>query len=398
MADLNERRFNTEGKRAVLREMQKQFPDDPDVLVEIAETYETDEKWGDARAVYDSLSVMTRDELTYGLAAAETYEARDSLAAAGDVYKNLRQLYPQDPVLLFNMGQNLESQEKWHDASEVYRTLLDISDEQKTEAMIRLGISLMNAGEENEAIRYLQQTVDLGTENPEAYLFLSQLEQKRSNVDKSFEHGREALKKSLQQMSDRQQALEAQIQQEGIYSQMGNEDQVRDIEKLSRLSEESFEWLTGTYRQDRVEPVLEDLLEQYHTSGRLFYMTGSYFGERGNEEKALELLEKAVRYSPKLAEAHLERANILNKKDQTAQAIAAYERAGSLAPENPLPYKALIRLYRKQGKLDALCDRWMARYRAKPNNKVLHSHLVEALHKANRFEETDEILNRENSR
>lgn len=398
MADLNERRFNTEGKRAVLREMQKQFPDDPDILLEITETYETDEKWKDARAVYDSLSVMTGDELTYGLAAAETYEAQDSLSDAEDVYENLNQTYPENPELLYNIGQNLESQEKWHDASRVYRTLLEVSDERKTKAMIRLGISLMNSGGENEAIEYLQQAVALGTENPEAYLFLSRLEQKRSNIDKSFDLGREALQKSLQQISEQQQALEAQIQQEGIYSQMGNEEQVRDIEKLNRLSEESFEWLTKTFRQDRVEPVLEGLLEQYQTSGRLFYMTGSYFEERGNDERALELLEMAVRYIPKLAEAHLERANILEKNNLTAQAIAAYERAGSLDPENPLPYKALIRLYRKQGKLDALCDRWIVRYRAKPNNEVLHSHLVEALHKANRFKEADEILNRENSR
>lgn len=59
----------------------------------------------------------------------------------------------------------------------------------------------------------------------------------------------------------------------------------------------------------------------------------------------------------------------------------------------PEPYKALIDLYRRKGQIDQLIERWKARYRVRPKNDALREHLIEALHKAERFEEAQKIIN-----
>ncbi len=393
MAELNERRFNTEGKRVVLREMQKQFPEDYSVLEQIAVTYEREKKWSHARAVYDSLATATGDEISYMLSKADTYEAQDSLSAATDLLRSLKRSYPRDEIVLFRLGDLFEKQEQWENAAEVYHLLVSETNEKSAEALTRLGIVLRESGNEEDALRFLHKAIDSGTDNPEAHLALSQLMHVNRKSAESFEPASRALQQSLQQMANSQRTLEASIQQEGIHSQYDNTNRVRDLEKLNLLAEESFEWFTGNYNRTDIEPVLQDLLERYQVSGRLFYMTGTYYRKLGEDNQSLEYFEKAVRYAPKLVEAHLERAEIYEANEQTRQAIAAYERAGALTPESSKPYEALIRLYRKQGELDRLCDRWLARYRAKPGNKVLEGHLIEALHRADRFAEANEIIN-----
>lgn len=395
LADLYERRFNMEGKRAVLRQMQKQFPDDPDVIEQIAGTYEMEKNWKQARAIYDSLTVMTGDDVQYGLAKAETYRSQDSLEAAADIYEAIYRIHPENQNVLYRRGKNLENRKKWPEAARVYSDWLEVSGERQTEARVRLGVVTMKAGDEQQALQQLQRAVERGTKNPEAYLYLSRLNEQEDKLEKSFELASKALQMSLRQMARQQQSFEARIQKEGIYSQAGNEKKLREIDETNNLAKESFKWLTEGFSREMVEPVVEKLAVKYHTSGRLFFMIGTYYDSVGDDKTASEYLEKAIRFSPRLIEAHLARADLFEERGERSKAIEAYEKAGGLDAEHPDPYSALIRLYRNQGKLDQLCDRWQARYRAKPNNKVLKNHLVEALHKANRFEEAREVLEKD---
>ncbi|MDZ7720159.1 MAG: tetratricopeptide repeat protein [Balneolaceae bacterium] len=393
MADLNERRFNMKGKRAVLRKMENKFPKDRQISGEIAETFEMEEKWQQARAVYDSLATETGHELQYRMASANTYSQQDSLEEAGEIYRSLQSNYPVDPTLLSRLGENLEAREKWEEAVDVYERLLPLSKESDTEVKVRLGVAKMNAGDHRQATEHLQNAIGEGSNNPEAYLALSQLKEQDSQEDEAFELAEEALRRSLRVLSEQQQTIEAQVQQEGIQSQAGNKEQIGEFKEINRIAEKSFGWLTETFDQNRVEPVMLDLLEEYNTSGRLHYMSGIYYSNQGEIQKALDQLEESIQFSPKLAEAHVALARILEDQNQTEKAIKAYERAVSLEPENSNTYSALIRTYDDAGKLELLCNRWLAQHRANMDNEVLKKHLVEALHKADRFEDAKAILN-----
>ncbi|MDZ7808253.1 MAG: tetratricopeptide repeat protein, partial [Gracilimonas sp.] len=102
--------------------------------------------------------------------------------------------------------------------------------------------------------------------------------------------------------------------------------------------------------------------------------------------------KKSVEYSPELFEAHLELSEIHEDKGNIEEAIASLERALSLNSTESTVYSKLIQLYREIGQLDQLSDRWSAKYRADKNNGLLREHLIEALHKAGRYDEAREII------
>ncbi|NBC65892.1 MAG: hypothetical protein GVY07_09600 [Bacteroidetes bacterium] len=372
--------------------MEKKFPEDEQISEEIAETFEIEEKWQKARAVYDSLATESGNELQYRMASAKTYSQQDSLEEAGEIYRSLQSAYPDAPTLLSRLGKNLEVRKQWTEAVTVYESLVNISEERNTEAKVRLGVTKMNGGDHQPATEHLQEAIGEGSNNPEAYLALSQLKEEASNEDEAFELAEEALRRSLRELSEQQQTIEAQVQQDGIQSQAGNDEQIGEFREINQIAEDSFNWITKTFDQNRVEPVVLDLLEEYNTSGRLHYMSGIYYRDLSETQKALEQLDESIQFSPKLAEAHIARARIFEEKNQAKKAISAYERVRSLEPENSDYYSALIRLYDAEGELETLCNRWMAQRRANMDNEVLKSHLVEALHKADRFEDARAVL------
>ena len=393
LADIYERQFHTEARIAVLRKMEKQFPDEPEISRDIALAYESEEMWQHARAVYDSLALETGDELKYRLAIAHTYAAQDSLEAAYDIYQKLTQHFPDNDEVHFKKGRNLETRRKWEAAYAVYRNLLLTAGVVHPEYYLRLGVAAKKTGKQSEALEYLQKAVNRGADDPEANLYLSRLFLEKGDPEEAALQAERALYRTLAAMAEHRQALDTRIQQEGLQAYTSGEADFRELDKLDRLAEESFLWFTGNFSESTVNPVIDDLLTTYRTSGRLHYLTGVYYTSKGHQNKALSHLSDAVRFAPRLMEAHKEQARILEEQGDPIGAIAAWERAGALAPDAPEPYRALIRLYRTQGELDILCDRWLARYRARPRDETLKAFLIEALHKADRFEEAGRLIN-----
>jgi len=393
LLDVSERRFNTDGKRAVLREMQKKFPDDYSILKEIAITYEAQEKWGSARAVYDSLQALTGEEVKYGLDVAETFIAQDSLQAAENQFNRLRVLAPENTEILIRKGRILENRLLWERAKNVYAEAIELSDQPDPELFVRAGVCAYHAGHRLDFGNYIKKAIELDSNNPEAYLYHAKLLSEHRNDDiRSARQAEQALRMSLKMMADRQQAMEAEIQREGIRSQAGNRHSVQEMERLDKLIKDSFNWFTESYTFTHIEPVLKSLIHTFSTSGRLYFMVGEYYRDQDRNDEALEYFQRAVQFVPAMADAHLAIAEISYRGGLIREAIISYERVNALEPKQSGAYKALIELYKENGNLDVLCDRWMARYRANSSNKVLRNHLIEALHKAGRFKEASEVI------
>jgi tetratricopeptide (TPR) repeat protein len=66
-------------------------------------------------------------------------------------------------------------------------------------------------------------------------------------------------------------------------------------------------------------------------------------------EEARKLLVEALRYDPKLPQAHYNLGQILEKQGKPAEAIAALNQAIILDPNYPEPHYTLSRIYQKQG-------------------------------------------------
>jgi tetratricopeptide (TPR) repeat protein len=391
MIQIHESRFSTKGKRLVLKKMETIFPVDLTISERIAETYEFENDWANARSVYDSLLVVSDNDISYKLKIAGTYEMENRLGEAENILQNLSDTRPETPDVHRRLGKNLVMQQKWHLAVEPFKKWVTLQPE-NTDAYISLGTALYHSNNGNEAKKTLLTALDMGARDPMMYLTLSKIDFTQNKKADALQYATNAIQFALREMEYKQQEVQQTIENEGMLSRYDSRTDADELTELNELASDSFDWLTSQFSHAAVGPVLDNLLEDYPVSGKLRVMTGVYYYSLNDTSLALNILEEAVRFSPKEMDAHFIIGEILKQTEKLDEAKASYQRAQAIDPENERIYSALIDIHSRMGNLDQLCDQWMAAYRAKKDNLVLKEHLIEALHKANRFEEARQIL------
>ncbi len=174
-----------------------------------------------------------------------------------------------------------------------------------------------------------------------------------------------------------------------------NRELVNEMERYSNLSEAIFEFMTENFPEKEVHHFLDRVANEFPGSGKLFFLVGNFYRFHDKLNESISWYQQALQQDPDLLEAHLAMGNAYRDTDQPDQAIIAFERAMTLEDQNEEVYSALINLYREKGLLATLCNKWMARYRARPDNKMLRDHLIEALHKDGQYELAKRIVNSE---
>ena len=186
-----------------------------------------------------------------------------------------------------------------------------------------------------------------------------------------------------------QMQLSGQMQLQ--YPVISDKDELQRREQYLEMMAGRLEALAGP--GDRIRHY-RALLEKYEGSVWVMQQTAQAMLEAGDTDQATTMLTRAARSAPRDPEIHRRIAQIYERGDNITGALQAWERA--LAADNDMEeaYRQLIRLHRKNGTLDGLCDRWLARHRADPGNELLADFLVDALHRAGRYEEARQITQR----
>ncbi|MEM6646065.1 MAG: tetratricopeptide repeat protein [Bacteroidota bacterium] len=395
LINLASQRFDLNSKLKLLRMKQDQFPDDPEVLRSIAETLEGMERFDDARAAYDSLAAYQDFADDSQTAVAETFVKQDSLAVATTLYRDLLTQRPDDAALWRSLGALLEQQARWPEALDAYRSL---------HARTADGFSHRKLGEAYEALSQPDSALvhyaaarDLGTTHPVPYHRASVMRYERGDAEAAFALAQQALVLGLRGVESLQEQMQGQLQGQDLASV--EQDAVRstkdELEVYDATTEAAFRHLTAHFPADEVEPLFQRQVQQYPGSGKLLYLLGTFYEAHDRAVEAQQQYESAVRFVARLRPAHLALGQLHERNSDPRQAILAYERALALDDQAPEAYRALIRLYRSQGSLDSLIRRWQAHYRSRTDNTVLQQHLIEALHKAERFEEARALIRSE---
>ncbi|MDZ7807221.1 MAG: tetratricopeptide repeat protein [Gracilimonas sp.] len=385
LVDYYGNRQNIKAKRQALRKMQEQFPDDISLMKRIAQTYEQEDKWEYARAVYDTVKVMKGESKWLAISVAETYLREDSLNAADNIYEQALNNAPEDPELLRLRGKLQEKKEDWSAAENTYKMLVTVSD--SSYGYSQLGKAQFKLGKRDYSYSNFNKAIENGSTDPETYFLLSKVYADRNEGERAFPSAVRALRMALQNVQELQNALTGKLEgNSDISALQGTEIEAQALGRNNKLAIDIFHFITSTFTEKKVMPLMQTLQKDYSQSGRLLMMIGKYYLEEELIQDGIALIKKSVRVSPNLEEAHKILGKYYSETDQKVKAIQAYERALSAAPQDKVAYMQLIELYRGIGKLNQLCDRWMAQYRANSNNQVLKESLIAALHKADCFD------------
>lgn len=389
---INERSMNYQGKIGMLRQMRQQFPEDTTVVRNMVDTYRAMEEYSNARAMLDTLQLMSGETLSAQMEVATTYEQQDSTERAAEIYTELLDQYPGNVQLLRRYGEILMEQTQWEKAQDIYAKLISL--ETSGYAFRNLGFIEEKLSNDNRAESLYRRSIDQDNQHPLPVFRMGVLQQSEGQVDSAFTYVEKALELSLQGLTRQQQELQSRMQESGntINSINASTDLRENLLEFNRLAEEIFTYLMEQFAYERTQPLVEELVNRYTDSARLRYLTGLYYRHHGQPNLAEKHLLQAVNLSASLEEAHLSLAHFYTEQGETDEAIQAYRRVLSLDPENAEAHDRLIDLSRERGSLDTLCDNWLARYRGNPDNDVLREYLIEALHKAERYEEARTLV------
>ncbi len=186
-----------------------------------------------------------------------------------------------------------------------------------------------------------------------------------------------------------QMQLSGQMQLQ--YPVISDKDELQRRERYLEMMAGRMEALEGP--EDRIRHY-RSLMDRFDGSVWVMQQTAQAMLEACDTDRATDMLTRAARSAPRDPEIHRRIAQIYERGDNITGALQAWERALAADSEMEEAYRQLIRLHRQNGTLDGLCDRWMARHRADPQNELLAEFLVDALHRAGRYEEAREITQR----
>ena len=387
---MSEQRFDVGSKKNVLKLQRKAFPENQLVALELADTHVLLKEYEEARVIFDSL--YTSDptpEMALRSARTYIYEGIDEKAL--EAYRQVVNEWTGDFDALFETAIVLREDGLVRPALRLFKNAYALKNDPKAAIHI---IELLNRVDNKSGEKFI---VDLKSSTYYALGHFFDLKYLSSKQDPSGQT--ELYISSITGMLDLYSESSSTVSSEAENVLEGKASPMPEIlqekqftEKLSMYVDKWYELLKERFSAERQISILDRALEEYPGSSRLLYFKGMSAFEATNYREAERLFEEAIRYGAKDVNIYLKLGVIYSQRGDHPNAILSYERALSIDNTEEEAYRKIISIAENQNSLDDIIDRWLLRYEANPENKVLKEFLITALHKADRFEEARRVI------
>lgn len=393
LIQINQRQFEYEGLAEVLKMKVEAFPREPNIRAELAEVLALIDKFQEARAHYAHLYDQTEDPY-YILEKVRTYLSEEKWEEAEHGYRALCEDYPASGTgrmaagELIRLYNHLEKTAKALETAESAYTRYEHS----SEIAVLYLQQLRNNEQLQKAAELAEKLIDMpGVRSGIPYLIIAEISKdpakKRDYLEKVMHTELEEVGKLSEQIrTDAQAALEG-----GIEMQIPVLNERTQLEQHRSVLNDAAAIINDTETPANQVEIYQRLHEQYDSNIWVKQQIAGALIRNGKTTQAEEVLLSAARLNPDDVEIHQETAELFEQSGNDERAIISWERALGTDQKNEPAYRNLIRLHRKKGTLEDLCDRWMAQYRANPDNEILKEYLIDALHRAGRSEEARAI-------
>ncbi len=384
LIEINRRRMNLSGMHQVIGMKAGQFPEDRTLAEEYSRSFLMQREYEEAHRRYDSLSVAT-SSVRLGRLAAHALLFGDAHEAASEYYITLENKWPEDTRIIREHGLLLEYLNREREAAERFRKYLE--KQQDGRLMIKLADL---TGDERKREELLDQAFETS--------YRPFAERRRLKAvfrdDTDFEQAGQVLDGLIRMYAGRQQSVSSAVERDLENMEPSVPRLFHPGAELSEVLDELsvvFDRLISAPDSDRALQLFDTLSENWPNSAMLHYQKGRLYANKSNYEQAVDEITEAINLGASGNEVHMDLGEVWRKKGNYDQAALAFERVLSRDDEFAGAYRSLIRVSEEHGRLGELTDRWLSRYRNNRNNIVLREFLIEALHKADRFEEAAEL-------
>jgi tetratricopeptide (TPR) repeat protein len=141
------------------------------------------------------------------------------------------------------------------------------------------------------------------------------------------------------------------------------------VSKVSASERLLIAWLAGAQEDNYLPAIaaMNDLLEKYPRDQRLAFLAGDWLLQQQRYERAVGVLEHAVKLYPDYAAALNDLAYAYAETGNFDKAFAAMDRYVALEPDQPNPHDSYGEILRMAGKFDAALEQYRASIRIDPN-------------------------------
>lgn len=134
-------------------------------------------------------------------------------------------------------------------------------------------------------------------------------------------------------------------------------------------------------------------LNKRQTLGCFFNNLGNVYGEIGDADTAMSVLEQAVAINPTLSESHANLGNIYLQKDRVNDAVEQYRAALNLNPGDPKTYNNLGNAYMAIDELNAAATSYRQAIQLDPNFVDVYRNMAMLLTRQERYSQAMSQLN-----
>lgn len=386
LIDINRQRFNQSGLLQVLNLKKNQFPDDLELQEEYGLELITAGKYHDANVFFDSLATEHQDP-EYAQLASHAFLYSEEYEQAEREYRKQLTRWPNHPELLAEFSLVLIKNDNFAEAKEVMSKYL--RDYENEKIRLQYAKLIEDLAEREKTVKPLENTDYEGQAN-----WLVAKDIKVTDID--------FFKKTLNSLIKLYNIRQEEVQEEAQFglSQFRAPNPpllqvATELDEISNQLQDILVYIQNHLSFDDAVEVLEVTLDDYPSSSILYHHKGVLYFKNDNPERALTNLQRAAELQSNNQETHLYLGHIYSSMNDYEQASLFYERVLSISDQHAEAYKSLIRLNQQHEELDSLCNRWLQRFKNENNNMVLKNYLIEALHRANRFEEAAELINQQ---
>lgn len=387
LADMNRQRFNQSGLLEVLRLKKDQFPDDRGIAEEYGRELIASQKYEEAYVYFDSLAVAYHDPGYARLSAhALLFDSRTEQAE--EVYENYLAQWPEEDILLEEYGIVLKYNGSTREAGDVFRRYLNRTENSRMRIHYAQLLDSCRAKEEA-----LQQVAGTPYKGWADWLLMETCHAEGSAEASSYT-------RTLLDMMRLYEILQDEVQKEaqaGLNTLRANQpplfQKAADLEEVRSELREMLDIISKQFSFGEAADILDRALNQFADSVLLLHHKALLYYHQKQFHEALEYFGQVVQLNANSEEAHFGLGRTSQQLNQFEHAILSYERTIAINNRHREAYQALIQLHQAEGELGSLCDRWLQRYRHEKENEFLKEFLIEALHKAGRFEDARELTN-----
>ena len=368
--------FNYEKVVAYYNQFLKANPSDRWALLGKADAYEAEGNWQKAAQIYQKMLKKNPEDREVLTRLANLYRDSGQWSHAAKVLQDMISKKMGDKRVWFLLGDCYQKQALFDSAIRAYQKATE-ADSFWSPAWISLGKIYDLRGQYSRAEQVYRTAVRVGTADPLPYHRLAVLAAARGDSARFRRLEKKAVKKAIQAILQLQGSFQEQFQNiQGLTATQISESkrsggQLREYRKILR---EAIQNLMRDPRSN-FPAFLDELLKQNPGAKFLWETKAELEREQGNLPAALEAYRRDLQLDAGNYSAQMGMAQVLAEMGRTHQAILAAERAHALNPNQEEPYKLLIDLYKKQGNLSVLIEKWKNELSFHPEWNLLRSYL-----------------------